>query len=156
MNILNQLINPPTAFSMCTKAKDMFFAYLDMRLIDCVKKMHDYNYSYMPVRSKDKTVGVLSGDSVFTYMRKNATTTIHKNFLISDLGDSIKNHIDERYSFVEKNMPLHEIVDMYTNDIQDGKRLGAVFVTKTGNENEKILGMISAWDLIDYIGREER
>ncbi len=153
--ILNQLINPPTALSICTKADDMFFAHPNMKLIDCIKKMHDRNFSYIPVCADDKLIGVLSGDSIFTYMRRNATTAIHEEFKISDLGDSIKDHIDERFCFVDKSRPLGEITHMYINDIQDGKRLGAVFVTETGSENEKILGIISAWDLIDFIGKDE-
>ena len=154
-DILNRLKNPPTALDISTKAKDMFFAHLNMRLIDCIKKMHDKNFSYIPVCADYKLLGVLSGDSIFTYMRRNATISIHEDFKISDLGDSIKNHIDERYCFVSKDMPLNEVTNMYINDIKDGKRLGAVFVTKTGHDSEKILGMISAWDLIDFIGKDE-
>lgn len=152
--ILLQLKNPPTAYDVSTKAKDLIFARPDMRLVDCIKMMHDKNYSYMPVCVNFKIIGVLSGDSIFTYMRKNITTTIHKEFTVNDLGDCIVNHLDERFDYVAKDTPLSDIIDMYSNDIQDGKRLGAVFVTKTGKDNEKIMGMISAWDLIDHIGRE--
>jgi len=154
-HILNQLINPPTALSICTKAADMFFAHPNMKLIDCIKKMHDRNFSYIPVCMNEKLIGVLSGDSIFTYMRRNSTTSIHEEFRIRDLGDSIKDHIDERYCFVNKDLSLGEITSMYINDIKDGKRLGAVFVTETGSENEKIMGMISAWGLIDFIGKDE-
>ena len=52
-------------------------------------------------------------------------------------------------------MLLSELTEMYSADIMDGKRLGVVFVTETGDEKQKILGMISAWDLIDYIGKED-
>ena len=154
--IFNKLRNPPTAYDAATKAKDLVFASLDMRLLDCVKKMHDKNYSYMPVKDDNRFIGVLSGDSIFTYMRKNSTTTIHDNLKIADLGDSIREHIDERYCHVSKDTPLSQIIDMYSNDIQEGRRLGAVFVTATGSSDEKIMGMISAWNLIDYIGKEDR
>jgi len=124
--------------------------------MDCIIKMHEKNFSYLPVCEDDKLIGVLSGDSIFTYMRENSIITIHENFTVGELKDCIRNHIDERYSFVARETPISEIVEMYSNDIQDGKRLGAVFVTATGGKHEKILGMISAWDLIEYIGKEEQ
>jgi len=153
--ILNKLKNTPTALSISTKAEQMFFASPDMLLIDCVKVMHDKNYSYIPVCENDKFSGVLSGDSIFTYMRRNTTAAVGSGLKIKDLGDSIKEHIDERYCFVAKDMLLSELTEMYSADIMDGKRLGVVFVTETGDEKQKILGMISAWDLIDYIGKED-
>jgi len=152
-SILNELREPPTAFEMATKAKDLVFASPNMRLKECIKIMHDKNYTYMPISQNMQLVGVLSGDSVFTYMRKNQTTTIYDDFRVKDLGDAIRMHMDERYSFVSKSTPLIDVTEMYSNDIQDGKRLGAIFVTERGGENERILGMISPWDLIEYIGK---
>ena len=154
--ILNRLTNPTTAYDIATKSDDLVFAHKNMRLIDCIKIMHDKNYSYMPVMEKQKFVGVLSGDSIFTYMRKNHIITIYEDFQVGDLGDSITEHMDERYSFVGKDALVDDIIYMYNNDIKDGRRLGAVFVTNNGNADEKIIGMISAWDLIEYIGKDEQ
>lgn len=153
-SILKELKDPPTAFGMSTKAKDLVFASPNMRLKECIKIMHDKDFTYMPISQSMQLVGVLSGDSVFTYMRKNQTTTVHDDFRIKDLGDAIKTHMDERYSFVSKNTSLIDVTQMYVNDIQDGKRLGAVFVTEHGREDERILGMISAWDLIEHIRKD--
>lgn len=155
-NILKELRDPPIAFDIAVKASNLTFATLNMNLKTCVKIMHDKNFTYMPIAEKGMLIGVLSGDSIFTYMRKNQIITIHDDFKINDLGDAIKMHMDERYSFVSKHTPLNDIVEMYSNEMQDGKRLGAVFVTERGRENEKILGMISAWDLIDYMEKSKK
>ncbi len=154
-NILKELKDPPIAFDIATKASQLVFAVSDMKLKECVKIMHDKNFTYMPVAEKGMMIGVLSGDSIFTYMRKNQKITIHDDFRIKELGDAIKMHMDERYSFVSCYTPLNDVVEMYANEIQDGKRLGAVFVTERGYEDERILGMISAWDLIDYMYEEK-
>lgn len=150
--IFSRIKNPPIAIAIATKSKHLIFAKQETKVKTCIKRMHEKNISYMPIIKDDQLIGVLSGDCIFTYMRKNHTTTIHEEFTIGDLGDSIFYHIDERFSFVSKGTPLHQIVEMFANDIQDGKRLGAVFVTQSGSKKEKILGMISAWDVIDYIG----
>lgn len=153
--ILSEITNPDTAYSAATKSNNLIFAHPNMRLIECITNMHNKNFSYMPVIKDNRLIGILSGDSIFTYMRKNQTTTIHKDFRVADLGDSIVEHIDERYCYVKKDTPLNDVVEMYSNDIEDDKRLAAVFVTTTGNIKGKILGMISAWNLIDYMGRED-
>ena len=155
-HIFNKLKNPPTAYDVATKSNDLVFAQPNMKLIDCIKQMHDKNYSYMPVMDKNNLVGVLSGDSIFTHMRKNYTITISNDFKVEDLGDSLVDPMDERFCYVSKNTLLDEVIDMYSRDIEEGKRLGAVLVTETGNSKQKIIGMISAWDLIDYIGKEDK
>lgn len=152
-SIFHQIKDPPTALDICVKSKNLAFARLDHRVKDCIVKMHDKDFSYMPVIDNNQVVGVFSGDCIFTYMRKNHTTIVNDKFLIRDLGDSIHidNHIDERFEFIGKNTSLGEIINKFSNTMIGSKRLAVIFVTHNGNNNEKILGMISAWNVIDEV-----
>lgn len=151
--IYNRIKNPPTALDICIRAKDLIFASLDDRVIDCIKKMHENDISYIPIIDKNTIVGVFSGDAVFTYMRNNKTTVIDSNFTIMDLGEciSLDKHIDERFEYVRKFTKLDDIVYMFSQSIKGSKRLGVIFVTENGRPHEKVLGMISPHNVIEEV-----
>lgn len=39
---------------------------------------------------------------------------------------------------------------MFQKQLQNKKRLSVVFITETGEASEKILGLITAWDVAGY------
>ncbi len=92
-HIYRRIKNPPNAMDVCIESNDLIFARLEDKVLDCIKKMHDQDISYIPVIDKHKVVGVFSGDCIFTYLRNNETTLIDSNFTIADLGDSF--HLEQ-------------------------------------------------------------
>lgn len=53
----------------------------------------------------------------------------------------------DNFKFVSKNMTLFKVLDFFDNYEKQGKRLDALLITETGNQNEKILGIITISDL---------
>lgn len=45
-------------------------------------------------------------------------------------------------------MPLDEIIDLFGQTTQDGKKLKMLFVTENGKPTEKILGLITPWNVL--------
>ena len=43
-----------------------------------------------------------------------------------------------------------DVAGMFQEALEDKKRLGAVFVTQNGRPTERILGMLTAWDMAAY------
>ena len=42
---------------------------------------------------------------------------------------------------------------MFQNGLKDQKRISVVFITETGKSSEKILGLVTAWDIAGYTNR---
>ena len=40
-----------------------------------------------------------------------------------------------------------DVEELFAEEIKDQKRLAAVFITETGKAGEKILGLVTPWDL---------
>jgi hypothetical protein len=53
----------------------------------------------------------------------------------------------ESFVFVHKDTLVIDIEEMFANELKEGKRLAVVFITKNGDPNEKILGLVTAWDV---------
>ena len=59
----------------------------------------------------------------------------------------IKNRNNEYFEFVSANTNAFLIKKWFTEAVKNRKRLGAVFVTTNGQQDGKLLGIITAWDL---------
>ena len=51
------------------------------------------------------------------------------------------------YKFVAKTCDEYYIKDLFKKSLVDKKRLEALFVTENGHSSEKLLGIITHWDL---------
>lgn len=75
---------------------------------------------------------------------KDSQISLFKDFIDIDKNEN------EYYSFVKKNTLLIEIEEMFQKEFKDNKRLAVVFITETGKKTEKLLGLITVWDLAGY------
>lgn len=151
--IKENVINPPLALNtIAIKAGSIYTTTLDSIALDVMKKMSEEIYTHVPVIENSKLVGVFSEDTVFSYVVKNEDIIIEKDVKIKEFADfiPIHEHRSEIFRFVPKNTPVILVEDEFQKVFSEGKRLAVIFITETGKETEKILGMITAWDLIAY------
>lgn len=151
--IKDEVINPPLALNtIAIKAESIYTTTLDSVALDVMKKMSEKLYTHVPVIENSKLVGVFSEDTVFSYMVKNEDILIEKDVMIKEFADfvPIREHRNEIFRFVPRNTPVILVEDEFQKAFSEGKRLAVIFITETGKEIEKILGMITAWDLVGY------
>jgi predicted transcriptional regulator len=122
-------------------------------MLDVMHMMREKGYSYVPIVEHGVVEGVFSENSLFTYFISENKLSLDNHCTIDDLDGCIAlhNHMSERFEFVPRDMPAVDVVEMFSKDMMGGKRLAAVFVTQNGKADEKMLGMISSWDVIDFV-----
>ena len=59
----------------------------------------------------------------------------------------IDKHETERFMFVSKDTKADDLAPLFSQKI-DGKRLVMIFVSDTGKTNEKVIGIITSYDLL--------
>lgn len=64
-----------------------------------------------------------------------------KNVLPFEEGDN--------YKFIGSTTSVYEAVDIFKRHIGKGRRLEALLITRNGNPSEKLLGIITAWDILE-------
>lgn len=151
--IVQSVIQPKRALDMATKRAQMHVAHLDMKIIDAVRLMTKHQISHLPILDGQQLVGVFSENSIFTFMSKNPGRVFSEDWPIRSLKGSYErnHHLSERFEFVSKECIDLDIIALFARDLDQGKRLAAVFVTSTGEPNEPIQGMISSWDVFEYM-----
>lgn len=62
-----------------------------------------------------------------------------------EIGFARKN---EYYLFSSKRTPVFELKKIFTEKFEKGDRVGAIFITENGKQSERLLGIITSWDLV--------
>ena len=137
-----------------TKIKDVmtspvFTAQTTDVLYHTAKTMLDNIYTHVPVYDGDTFIGMLSESAILRWIGHRvsnkqlvATRTIAE---IKDWLDASGNTYND-YEFVPRSTIVLDVKKRFEFALQEGRRLGAVFVTKTGKTTEPIEGIVTAWD----------
>lgn len=147
--IRDMLINPPKALSIAIPATKIFTATKNSNLVEVLDQMEKHIYTHVPIIENESMVGILSESVLLSYIANNKDIIITNDMTISDLGDYIKtsNIRSEVFEFVARDTELAEIYSLFNKAIKIHQRIGMIFITQHGKENEKPLGIITAWDL---------
>ena len=150
-DIINEIEKPKTAKDLGVSSKDLWSVNLDARVIDVSHKMKSANFSQVPITDEnDVLIGVFSESSIFSYFETDDIIDANENLSIQDIFAHCKldDMRTEIYRFANPNTPIHKIYNKFVTTHGSTKRLGAVFVTASGKQTEKVSRMITAWDVL--------
>jgi CBS domain-containing protein len=111
-----------------------------------------HGYSHAPVLDDEgKIIGVLSEDTIFSYLADNGETNLKDGDKVSSLLEylPLEKHRNERYVFFSRFASLEEVIKEFEESKRTyGKRLGLVFLTEHGKANERILFALASTSII--------
>lgn len=152
-DILDKITNPPLALNtIAIKANNIYKTSLDNNALEVIKEMNKNTYTHVPVVEDGKIIGVFSENTVFSYFASKEDVILEKEVSIREFLEFIPfdKHESEYFEFISKDTLLIYVEDIFRDGLKDKKRIATVFITETGSEKEKLLGLITAWDLVGY------
>lgn len=135
-------------------SKKIAYAYLNTPISKVISTIGNLNYSYIPIYQEYKVViGVISEMTlidVIDYLNKTKKINQIDKYVVADFMDFFKLDANPNGEFVfgKKNMPLHEAKELFARKTKNKKRVRVLFLTQNGLKSEKILAMITSWDII--------
>lgn len=148
--IKESVLHPALALeALAVPRKDIFTTTMDTSAHFVMKTMNKNSYTHIPVIQGDTLEGIFSENTVFSYLVRNHVFTLDRDIQIREFAEFIPldNHESEYFEFVSRGATVLDVEELFIEDIKSRKRLSAVFVTENGKAGEKILGMITPWDL---------
>lgn len=86
---------------------------------------------------------------LFNYLYENEIVEIDENTLFKDIKDFISfNNSKEIIKFASRNRLYDDICLEFINEFKKGSKLSCVLVTENGKEEEKVIGILTAWDIL--------
>jgi len=143
--IADAVKEPPRWFDIFKKT--VYFCKTTDKLKDVLSAMKNNNYTHLPVYDREnKFIWVLTEWNICYWLANQLSNPSKKlkEFIVGDI--SLQKRVDD-YLFVSKKMNIYEIDEIFTIKRKQQKRLGAIFITNHGRENEKILWIVTAWDV---------
>ncbi|MBQ4472236.1 MAG: CBS domain-containing protein [Alphaproteobacteria bacterium] len=153
INELHRIVQRYTQTAYDISIKDVYFKKITDPLLPTLKDMKEKIYTHVPILDEnDAFLGVLSESSIFNYIAKQEELLLDlRDLKISELADELNiDRNNESFKFVPRDMSILQLKDIFNKELESKKRLGAVFVTETGQKSEKILGIITSWDMCPF------
>ncbi len=155
INLLDEIIeylkNPVKSKDIMIKTKDLTYAKLDSCMDYLISNIVNNGYSNIPILDDEfKVIGVFNSDVLLNLYINNIE--INKNTKVADILKflDLKNQLSLRYIFVSLDDDIDELNDYFKFSKQKyKKRLPIIFVTKDGDKNNKLEGIITPIDLIN-------
>lgn len=148
--VRDKVLNPPVALeTIAVRDKNIYSVTREEAVFDVMNVMKENNYTHVPVVENGIMIGVFSESTIFSYMTQNESIAIKKDTKIEEFEEflPIQKHDNEFFSFVHKDTLVIEVEELFQRRFQGKKRLCLVFITDTGKVKEKILGLITPWDI---------
>ena len=153
--IVNNVINPPSAYDrIAVKVSELYNTTLETSAIEVMKEMAKKTYTHVPVIENNVLIGIFSENTLLNYIANKGDVLLERDAKIKEFIDylPIDKHNSEYFIFVSKNASVMDVEELFQAELKEHRRLGVVFITENGNPNQKILGIITAWDMAGYIG----
>lgn len=155
IHVLKEVIayvkQPQSALDFATPREKLMVAHMDQNALKVMREMKKRGFSHVPVLKNGEFAGVFSVSTVFSYVIEEEDHSVDRQTKIEDFGNLLKldQHASERFEFASRRASYWDVRDRFEKRKgQPPKRLAAVFVTENGKFGERLLGMITPWDVI--------
>ena len=147
--VKQRISNPIRARDIYMPTDKILWRKPEDSVLETLKLMRSNIYSRVPILNGGRVVGVFSKSTLLSYIIDQGSVTVEKSITFRDLCDYLppEKHNDETYRFIPDDMPITEISDLFGKALKHSDKIGMLFVTKNGKPGEKLLGILTAWDV---------
>ena len=118
--------------------------------LSVIKRLPKY-YRYLEaINEKGIVRGVFGESTVFQCVLDEGINEINANTKFYHIKKylNLDNTMTGSFIFTNENTLMIELEDLLYKAYKGNKRIGVIFITKTGKENEKLIGLITPYDII--------
>jgi predicted transcriptional regulator len=147
--IVKAVLNPPTAMSIAVPASALFTVKSEDNALKAMAIMNKKTFTHVPVLRGSHMEGVFSENTVFSYLVREKESIIDESMKIGDFEGflGLDQHPSEKFAFVARDATIEQVQTVFSEAMKTHTRIGMIFITANGLQKEKLLGIITAWDL---------
>lgn len=154
--VIERVKNPIRAYDICVKVIDVYYKGLNDNVYLSMMAMDHRKYTHIPIMNKGVVIGMFSKSTIFNLLIDNKTISIDKTITFKDIEEKISlenkdNFKSEKYMFIPRNATKEYISELFETSYRNANRIAVMLVTENGKSNEKLLGIITPYDVIKKI-----
>ena len=148
--LIQSFINKPKCIDYCIRLSDICYRNIEDKVSETVKEMKEKHYTHIPILENGKVEYVFDENSIFNYLADEGIG-IDETFKFKDIKNyiSLDNNTNEEYKFISKEYTVEKLKEDIEDFKKKGKRLDIAFITEKGKKEEKLLGLVTIWDIVN-------
>ncbi len=112
-----------------------------------IRSMMEESYSQLPVYDGKHFLGLLTMETVARFMGKHLDETV-RDLRLTPLREVLEcAECEDAHVFIPARTRLTEVLAKFEESDKQGKRIQALLITREGDPNEKLTGIITVWDI---------
>ena len=146
---MQKIVNPDRADTVMIHSNQVLTKTLSDSVLQTMQEMNEHSYTHIPIVEDGKVIGVFSENTVFSYVVDEEIIEINDKTKFTDIKEylPVEKHVTETIEFVGRNVLLTSIVNQFNSKLNKRERIGLMIVTNSGKNTEKMLGIITPWDV---------
>lgn len=140
--IYQAITNPPKAYDIAQKSVVSFQKSDSLAVV--LETVREKRYTQFPVYEGNNFEGLLTENGVTFWLADKVDEDLFfvKETKIAEI--LAKDEKNNNYKFISRNKNIYEVQNYFNNH-----EIEALFVTDSGKEQQKILGIITSWDILN-------
>ena len=148
-DVIDYVKKPPLALSFATSGENIIRAHRNQTVLKVMSIMEKLGFSHVPVIENGLVTDVFSANVLFDYVLASYSTPVNKNTTVGELLDALKDgRHSSNYVFADSQLTLLHAREIFQRVTAKNKRVSVIFITENGRKNEKLLRMLTPWDVM--------
>ena len=154
--LISGIKNRPTCRDIQVGMKDVYWQPMTGNVRKAMQIMCSRGYSSIPILENGTVIGIFDENSIFNYLAENEKIEITDELTFSDIKEyiALEKRDSRTYIFFRSGEFVEKLEDEIEAVFRKGKRVGIAFITQSGRPNEKLMGIITPWDIISSSAKE--
>ena len=113
-----------------------------------LKAMHKNNYSQIPVSNEKEIIGLLTENGIMHWLGEKAKDDIFS--LEETKAKEVLKHEEnpKNYLLFSRNKTIYDAIEVFSRNLKNPRRkIQAILITQNGKSSEKLLGIVTVWDV---------
>ena len=147
--VIQKVTKPLKASNVMVKKSELCFRGMQDNVKEAMTAMKEHSYKYIPILDDGVLVGMFSAKTLLEIITSEGVDAIKDNVTFESISRyiSIENVSSKTFAFVGNSTPLCDVKDIFKEDVENKERINIIFVTQHGKSDEKLLGIITAWEI---------
>ncbi len=148
--LIEQIHRIPLCRDFAIRTSNVYSCSIDDLVLPAMSIMKEKNYTHVPILNDGVVAGIFSENTLFAYLLDNEIINVDNETRFSELARylPINNHITEIFHFLPWGAQVFNAKDLFEKALKKMERIGMIFLTQNGSATEKLLGILTPWDIL--------
>mgnify|MGYP001213366208 CR=1 FL=1 len=143
--IYEELTEPKKVYPLY--ARDVTTFKLNDTLKDLLSVVKEASYSYFPIYNHTEFQGLVTENGITHWLASKDKNILLNEVFIKEILPFEEGK--DNYAFLSSEASIYEAEEIFRNHINQNTRFDVILITENGKPTEQLLGMITAWDIIE-------